>query len=62
MKKVRIKQRLCKSGAIMIMLCYLFAILSVYEPRLMPLLIVLLVDTVLVVIPSYFGEQKEMKE
>jgi hypothetical protein len=46
----------------MIALCYLFAILSVFEPRLIPLLIVLLVDTVLVVIPSYFGEQKEVEE
>jgi len=42
----------------MLILCYFFAILCVYEPRLLPILIVLLADTVLTVLPSYFAEQK----
>jgi len=57
--KIRIRQKLCRTGAIMIMLCYFFAILCVYEPRFLPLLIVLLADTILTVLPSYFAEQKQ---
>jgi len=57
--KIRIRQKLCRTGAIMIALCYLFGILCVYEPRLLPILIVLLADTILTVLPSYFAEQKQ---
>jgi len=57
--KIRIRQKLCRTGAIMIILCYFFAILCVFEPRLLPILIVLLADTILTVLPSYFVEQKQ---
>jgi len=59
--KIRIRQKLCRTGAIMIILCYFFAFLCVFEPRFLPLLIVLLVDTCLTIVPSYFQiiEQKK---
>ena len=56
--KIRIRQKLCRTGAFMIALCYLFAILCVFEPRLLPILIVLLVDTCITILPSFFAEQK----
>jgi hypothetical protein len=57
--KIRIRQKLCRTGVFMLILCYIFAILSVYSPRLLPILIVLLADTILTVLPSYFAEQKQ---
>jgi hypothetical protein len=59
--KIRIRQKLCRTGAFMIALCYLFGILCVYEPRLLPMLVVLVVDTCLTIVPSYFQiiEQKK---
>jgi len=64
--KTNIRQKLCRTAAFMICLCYAFGILCVFMPSLFPLLLVLLFDTFITLLPSYFliqkEEQKEVKE
>lgn len=62
MKKINVKQKLCLTGAFMTILTYAFTILTFYEPRLFALFLCLLVDTCLIIIPSYFIISKEKGE
>ena len=61
LKKIRIRQRLCKVGAFMLVLCYAFAIATIFKPVLFPVLLVLLVDTVVTILPSFYFIVDDMR-
>ena len=62
MKKVRLHYKYCRTAGFLTVLTFIFAILSVYEPRLTPLFIVTMLDLILTVIPAYYITIEDMKE
>jgi len=65
MKKIRrvhrIRMKLCKTGAFLLVVSFVLAVLSIYEPRLIPLFIFCLVDHVVTVIPAFYVEDLEIE-
>ncbi|MEM3700950.1 MAG: hypothetical protein QXL57_08845 [Candidatus Bathyarchaeia archaeon] len=55
-----IKQKICKTASVMLIWCYILAILeSLISKSLFPLLLVSLCDYAITVLPSFFIKEKE---
>jgi sterol desaturase/sphingolipid hydroxylase (fatty acid hydroxylase superfamily) len=64
LKKVRIyriRMHLCKTGILLLLLSFVLAVASIYEPRFIPLFIFCLVDYVITVIPAFYIEDLEVQ-
>jgi len=64
LKKVcihRIRMKICKIGIVLLILTFVLAVISIYEPRFIPLFIFCLVDYVITVIPAFYIEDLEVQ-
>ncbi|MEM1539459.1 MAG: hypothetical protein QXK33_03485 [Candidatus Bathyarchaeia archaeon] len=52
--KVRIKQKMCKTGLLLFLIAYIFAVLTFIDFRFIALFIVALADWIVTIIPSYY--------
>jgi len=53
--KVKVKQRMCKTGLLLFLVAYIFAVLTFIDLRFIALFVISLVDWVITIIPSYYA-------
>ena len=52
-RKIRVKQRMCLTGALLFAISFMFAVLSFFDSRFFALFLFTLCDWIVTVIPSY---------
>ncbi|MCD6421929.1 hypothetical protein J7L13_01090 [bacterium] len=56
-----IRQKLCKIGSFLEVLSFVFAVLTIFYPKLWSLFVFLLIDWILTILPSYFLQYLEIR-
>jgi hypothetical protein len=53
--------KLCKTGAVLLVVSFILGVLSMFEARLIPLFVFSLVDYVVTIIPAFYVEDLEIE-